>query len=179
MKAAVLQSQGVMAYTDVPDPAPVGERSVLVRIGGVGVCGSDVLRFGRGKAYRYPLVLGHEFSAVVEDAPADSRLVKGDRVAVFPLLPDPADPLAQIGEYAVSSGYDYYGSRRDGAMAELLHVPEANLVPLSRNTPLVHAAMVEPAAVALHGVLKFRIPPRASALVIGAGPIGALAALRG
>ncbi|MGW0513692.1 galactitol-1-phosphate 5-dehydrogenase [Streptomyces olivaceoviridis] len=176
MKAAVLESPGVLTWTDVPEPKPVGDRSVLVRVGGVGVCGSDVLRFGRGKAYHYPLVLGHEFSAVVEEVPADSRFSPGDRVAVFPLLADPADPMTQIGEYTVSSGYDYYGSRRDGAMAELLHVPEANLVPVGRQVPLVHAAMVEPAAVALHAMLKFRLPAHATALVIGAGPIGALAA---
>jgi L-iditol 2-dehydrogenase/galactitol-1-phosphate 5-dehydrogenase len=41
---------------------------------------------------------------------------------------------------------------------------------------LAEAAMVEPAAVALHAMLKPALPPRASALVIGAGPIGALAA---
>ncbi|GHJ35530.1 galactitol-1-phosphate 5-dehydrogenase [Streptomyces sp. TS71-3] len=154
----------------------MGDRSVLVRIGGVGVCGSDVLRFGRGKAYHYPLVLGHEFSAVVEDVPQGCRFSPGDRAAVFPLLPDPADPMARIGEYSVSSGYDCYGSRRDGAMAEFLHVPEANLVPVARDVPLVHAAMVEPAAVALHAMLKFELPAHATALVIGAGPIGALAA---
>ncbi|MFK4149262.1 galactitol-1-phosphate 5-dehydrogenase [Streptomyces sp. NPDC004065] len=176
MKAAVLQSPGVLNWTDVPDPEPVGDRSVLVRVGAVGVCGSDVLRFGRGKAYHYPLVLGHEFSAVVEEVPADSRFSPGDRMAVFPLLADPADPMTRIGEYTVSSGYDYYGSRRDGAMAELLHVPEANLIPVGPDTPLVHAAMVEPAAVALHAMLKFQLPALATALVIGAGPIGALAA---
>ncbi|MBL1113153.1 galactitol-1-phosphate 5-dehydrogenase [Streptomyces sp. 110] len=176
MKAAVLQSEGVLTLTDIPAPAPVGDRSVLVRVGGVGVCGSDVLRFGRGKAYHYPLVLGHEFSAVVEEAPEGSRFRPGDRAAVFPLLPDPADPMTQIGEYAVGSGYDYYGSRRDGAMAEFLQVPEANLVPVARDVPLVHAAMVEPAAVALHAMLKFQLPAHATALVIGAGPIGALAA---
>ncbi|MGP3991967.1 galactitol-1-phosphate 5-dehydrogenase [Streptomyces sp. 3N207] len=176
MKAAVLQSEGVLTLKDVPDPAPVGESSVLVRVGGVGVCGSDVLRFGRGKAYHYPLVLGHEFSAVVEEAPEGSRFAPGDRAAVFPLLPDQTDAMARIGEYAVSSGYDYYGSRRDGAMAEFLHVPDANLVPVARDVPLIHAAMVEPAAVALHAMLKFRLPSHATALVIGGGPIGALAA---
>jgi L-iditol 2-dehydrogenase/galactitol-1-phosphate 5-dehydrogenase len=42
--------------------------------------------------------------------------------------------------------------------------------------PLVHAAVVEPAAVALHAVLKLRVPAPGTALVVGAGPIGALAA---
>jgi L-iditol 2-dehydrogenase len=176
MKAAVLREQGVISVTDVPEPRPVGDRSVLLRVGAVGVCGSDVLRYGRGKAYHYPLVLGHEFSAVVEEAPAGSRFSPGDRVAVFPLLPDPDDPFTRIGEPALGRGYDYYGSRRDGAMSERLQVPEANLIPVPSHVPLVHAAMVEPAAVALHAVLKCDVPASGTALVIGAGPIGALAA---
>ncbi|GLW61904.1 galactitol-1-phosphate 5-dehydrogenase [Actinomadura rubrobrunea] len=176
MKAAVLREQGVIAFTEVPEPSPVGDRSVLLRIGAVGVCGSDVLRYGRGKAYRYPLVLGHEFSGIVEEAPDGGRFSPGDRVAVFPLLADPDDPFTRIGELALGRGYDYYGSRRDGAMSERLHVPEANLIPVPPDMPLVHAAMVEPAAVALHAVLKCDVPASGTALVIGAGPIGALAA---
>lgn len=176
MKAVVLRDIGVLDYTDVPEPEPVGDRSVLVRVAAVGVCGSDLLRFSTDLAYHFPLVMGHEFSAIVEEPPAGSAFSAGDRVSVFPLIPDPRDPLSVIGEYAVSSGYDYFGSRRDGAMAERLHVPEANLLPLPPEVPLVHAAVVEPAAVALHGMLKFDLPPHATALVIGCGPIGAFAA---
>ena len=47
-------------------------------------------------------------------------------------------------------------------MAELLWVPERNLVPVPAPMPLLHAAMVEPAAVALHGVLKLQVSPAAS-----------------
>jgi hypothetical protein len=149
---------------------------VLVRVGGVGVCGSDLLRFAYGTAYHYPLVLGHEFSAVVDEVPDGSRFAPGDKVAVFPLLPREGDPFTQIGEWALGAAYDYFGSRRDGAMAERLWWPEANLVPVPAHVPLVHAAVVEPAAVALHAVRKLRVPAHGSALVIGAGPIGALAA---
>ncbi len=53
----------------------------------MGVCGSDLLRYAKGTAYHYPLILGHEFSAVVEEVPADSTFARGDRVAVFPLIP--------------------------------------------------------------------------------------------
>jgi L-iditol 2-dehydrogenase/galactitol-1-phosphate 5-dehydrogenase len=176
MKAAVLDAERVLTYRDVPEPEPFGERPVRVRVGAVGVCGSDVLRFAKGKAYHYPLVLGHEFSAIVDEVPAGSRFAPGDRVVVFPCLPDRRDPLAKIGEWVLSTGYDYFGSRRDGGMQEVLWVPEDNLVPLPPGTLLTHAAVVEPAAVALHGMLKLVIPPHATALVIGAGAIGALAA---
>jgi L-iditol 2-dehydrogenase len=165
-----------MSYQEIPDPVPFGERPVLVRVGAVGVCGSDLLRFGKGTAYHYPLVLGHEFSGVVEKAAVGSSFTPGDRVAVFPLLANAEDPFTEIGEPALGSGYDYFGSRRDGGMAELLYVPERNLVRVPDGMPLLHAAMVEPAAVALHAVLKLRVPAAGTALVIGAGPIGALAA---
>jgi L-iditol 2-dehydrogenase/galactitol-1-phosphate 5-dehydrogenase len=176
MKAVVLDAPGVLRHGEVPEPQPFGDRPVLVRVGAVGVCGSDLLRVGHGTAYHYPLVLGHEFSAVVEQVPAGSRLRPGDRVAVFPLLPDPTDPLTEIGEPALGSGYDYFGSRRDGGLQERLWVPERNLIPVPAGMPLLHAAMVEPAAVALHAVRKLAVPAAGSALVIGAGPIGALAA---
>jgi L-iditol 2-dehydrogenase len=176
MKAAILNGLNDLEYTDIPDPEPVGDNPVLVRVGAVGVCGSDVLRYGHGKAYHYPLVLGHEFSAIVEEAPEGSDLTPGDRAAVFPLLHRHDDPMSEIGEYALGTGYDYFGSRRHGAMSEQMWVPEHSIFRVPNDMPLTHAAMVEPAGVALHAMLKVQIPTHATALVIGAGPIGALAA---
>jgi len=176
MRAVVLDGPNSLTLSDVAEPEKVGRRPVLIRVGAVGVCGSDVLRYGRGKAYHYPLILGHEFSGIVEEAPDNSHLRRGDRVAVFPLLPSPEDPMTAIGEYALATDYDYFGSRRDGGLEERLWVPEANLFKVPDGTPLTHAAMVEPAAVALHAIRKLTIPAHATALVIGAGPIGALAA---
>jgi len=174
MNALLLEGKEKLVYTDVNEPESVGERPVLVRVAAVGVCGSDIPR-DAGKAYHYPLILGHEFSAVVEEAPPGSRFHSGDRVAVYPLIPNLRDPLARIGEHAVSSDYDYFGSRRHGAFAERLIVPEDNLVPVPDDVSLVHAAVVEPAAVSLHAVLKCTLPTHATALAIGGGPIGAFA----
>lgn len=176
MKAAVLRGVRDMAVLDVPMPEPVGVDSVLVRIGAVGVCGSDVLRYGVGKGYGFPLVLGHEMSGtVVEDSPSGA-LKTGDRVAIFPCIPEPSDPMTEIGQYTLAERYDYFGSRRDGGLEEYLRVPERNLIPLAPGTSLIAGAMVEPAGVALHAVRKAEIPVNATALVIGAGPIGLLAA---
>lgn len=176
MKAAVLRGIREIDVADVPFPAPVGEDSVSVRVGAVGVCGSDVLRYGVGKGYGFPLVLGHEMSGTVAKASPDGRFEPGDRVAIFPCLPDPADPMTEIGEYTLGSHYDYFGSRRDGGLQEVLSVPERNLVRLPEGLSLIDGALVEPAGVALHAVRKATVPPNASALVIGAGPIGLLAA---
>lgn len=177
MRSLVLEAPGKFAFHSsrpVPDDHP-GPDSVLVRIAACGICGSDLPRgFDSGGAYRYPLVLGHEFSGVVaEDGPG----VKcGDRVAVFPLIPKPGQKAYLTGDYAQTTNYDYFGSRRDGGMQELLRVPVGNLFKLPAPVNLLHAACTEPAAVALHGVRKFHIQPGDVAAVIGAGPIGNLTA---
>lgn len=176
MRAAVLRGVRDLVVTDVPEPEPVGTDSVLVRIGAVGVCGSDVLRFGVGKGYGFPLVLGHEMSGTLEEDSPSGALRSGDRVAIFPCIPDPSDPMTEIGEFTLAENYDYFGSRRNGGLEERLRVPERNLIKLPEGTSLIAGALVEPAGVALHAVRKAEIGANASALVIGAGPIGLFAA---
>ena len=48
-----------------------------MRIAAAGICGSDLGRGFKGGAYHYPLVMGHEFSAVVEEAPAGGKYAPG------------------------------------------------------------------------------------------------------
>lgn len=172
MKAAVLEAKQIINYRDLELPESLGPSSVLVRMGAVGVCGSDVLRFGVGKGYGFPLVLGHEMSGTVEQDSPSGKFRVGDKVAIFPCLPKASDPYTKIGEWALSDGYDYFGSRRNGGMQEFLQVPEENLVKLPDSLPLVLGAMVEPAAVSLHAVRKLQINANSSAVVIGGGPIG-------
>lgn len=176
MKAAVLEAVGKISLRDLPEPERLGAESVLVEVGAVGVCGSDVLRYGVGKGYGFPLVLGHEMSGILlEDAPA-AGLRLGDKVAIFPCLPRPEDPYTHSGDWALSEGYDYFGSRRNGGLQARLQVPQQNLVKLPQALPLVLGAMVEPAGVSLHAVRKAVVPANCSTLVIGGGPIGNLAA---
>ena len=93
-----------------PKEAPVPsflEDEVLFRVKACGICGSDLPRVFSGKAYYYPIVLGHEFSGVVEDA-ADSSLV-GGRYCVFPILPCGKCEFCRREQYANCVHYDYYG----------------------------------------------------------------------
>ncbi|UOQ57856.1 galactitol-1-phosphate 5-dehydrogenase [Leucobacter allii] len=176
MRAAVLRGVREIDVVDVPRPERTTPDAIRVRIAAVGVCGSDVLRFAVGKGYGFPLVLGHELSGIVaEDAPDHGYRI-GDRVAIFPCLPRNDDPMSEIGEYALGDDYDYFGSRRDGGLQEELSVPPRNLFRLPEHVSLIEGAMIEPAGVALHAVRRVAIPTNATALVIGAGPIGLLAA---
>jgi Threonine dehydrogenase and related Zn-dependent dehydrogenases len=176
MKALVLEENATLAYKDVPAPKRDREDWVGVSVKAAGICGSDLHRGFEGGAYHTPLVMGHEFSAVVEEPVVGGRFGKGARVAVYPLLWCGKCASCQTGDYAQCVAYDYYGSRRDGAFAEYLYVPESNLLAIPDHVDIVHAAMCEPAAVALHGVRRMRIEPGATAAVFGAGPIGNMVA---
>lgn len=179
MKALVLQANAQLAHQeDRPIPEGPHDNCALVRIAACGICASDIPRGFLHKAYHYPLVMGHEFSGTIEAAAPDGKYPAGTRVAVFPLLPkDPIhDPACQTGDFAQASDYDYYGSRRDGAFAEYLRIPEWNLFPVPDEVSLLHAAMTEPAAVALHGVRRMHPSSGYDAAVFGAGPIGNMTA---
>src|SRR5262249_32877856 len=120
--------------------------------------------------------LGHELSGVVTDVPAQSSFKVGDRVAVYPLLPCKSCPACRTGDYAQCIQPHQLGTNCDGGMAEFIRVPAENLFRLPDHVKTLHAAMVEPAAVALHAVRKLHIRAGDTAAVFGAGPLGNLVA---
>lgn len=176
MKALVLEGNGALTFRPAHAEPPREEGWALVRVAAAGICGSDIHRAFSGKAYHYPLIMGHEFSGVVEIAAPSGRFPAGTRVAVFPLLPCYRCRACGTGDYAQCSNYSYLGSRRDGGFAERVWVPDVNLFAVPDSVPLSHAALTEPTAVALHGIRKLRISAASNAAVFGAGPIGNLAA---
>jgi L-iditol 2-dehydrogenase/galactitol-1-phosphate 5-dehydrogenase len=177
MKALVLKANAELHLEDRPVPSEPEEGTLLVKIAACGICGSDIPRGFHNGAYFYPLVMGHEFSGIIEETYPESKFNKGDKVAIFPLIPtDPTEPAYQSGDFALCKSYDYFGSRRDGAFQEYLRIPEFNLFKIPDHVDLVHASMTEPAAVALHGVRKLHIEQGDWGLVIGGGPIGNMTA---
>jgi L-iditol 2-dehydrogenase len=192
MQALVLEENGKVVHTTVPFPENTfGDAGVLLKIRASGFCNSDIHRGFGGGAYHYPLIMGHEFAGEIVDTgvvpssgpgeagspgktPAGYKI--GDRVTVFPLLPCRKCIPCQTGEYAQCTSYDYFGSRRDGAFAEYLWVPEDNLIPLPASVDFRCGAMTEPAAVALHGVRRLTVQPGYTGVVFGGGPIGNMVA---
>ncbi|HNR30091.1 MAG TPA: galactitol-1-phosphate 5-dehydrogenase [Candidatus Hydrogenedentes bacterium] len=149
-----------------------------MRVAACGVCGSDLPRVFSKGTYRFPLIPGHELAGTVEavGAEVDSSWV-GRRVAVFPLIPCRRCAACESGAYAQCADYDYLGSRRDGGFAEFTCMPAWNLLPVPDGLPLHEAAMLEPAAVALHALRRARLDAGDSVLIMGAGPIGLLLAM--
>jgi L-iditol 2-dehydrogenase len=176
MAAQVLHAVGDMRYERIPRPIP-GPGQVLIRVAFCGVCGSDIPRAFVKGAYRFPIVIGHEFAGTVAAlGPEVSGLAEGNPVAVFPLLWCGACPACEQGNYAQCLNYDYLGSRSDGAFAEFVLAPARNLLPVPAGVSLAAAAMTEPAAVALHALRRAGLLLGQTCAIFGAGPIGLMAA---
>ncbi len=177
MKACVLHKIGDLRCEDVAAPKP-GPGEVLLRVGACGICGSDIPRVFTKGTYSFPTIPGHEFAGqVVETGAEVDPALKGQRAAVFPLIPCRKCAYCEIGNYALCEDYNYLGSRCDGAFAEFVTAPAWNLVPAAENVSLEEAAMAEPAAVAVHALRQAGVDVGDAVMIFGAGPIGLMLAM--
>lgn len=178
MKALVYTGPNSLAYRDEPEPsAEAGE--VLVRVEAVGICGSDMHAYhGHDSRRPAPLILGHEAAGRIVAGPR-----KGERVTINPLVVDPACPYAIEGRWHLSPSRQIISMPpRPGAFAEIVRIPERNVVPIPESMPIEHAALAEPVAVSWHavrvGMEKLHQPLAACRVVVlGGGAIGLAAAI--
>lgn len=173
MKALNLHGVGDLRYEEVPMPKREKDE-VLLKIRAVGICGSDIPRVFVKGTYHFPTIIGHEFAGEIVEAEDQGLIGKG--AAVFPLLPCGTCDACRMERYAQCSHYDYYGSRRDGAMAEYLAVKRANLCLMPEGVSYEEAAMSEPAAVAIHAFRKSGAGLGDTILIYGVGTIGLILA---
>jgi L-iditol 2-dehydrogenase len=166
---------------EVPVPE-IGERDVLLRVGAVSVCGSDLhqWRGSHGWPVNYPCILGHEFSGTIARAGARvSHFKEGDRVvSETAAVIDEASPLSRTGLYNLDPARRGFGYGVDGAMTQYVRVPERCLHSIPATLSFHKAALTEPCCVAYNAVcVNGRIRPGDHVLVLGPGPIGLLCAL--
>lgn len=176
MKALVLVENNKIEVQDLEKPTLEKAGDVLVKIAYTGICGSDYVRFFEHQAKYYPIILTHEFSGVVEASQSD-KFKAGDKVAVIPLKPNFDDEQSQKGNYSLSEGYGFIGSRENGGLQEYKVISEDNLVLLPEEIDLRTAAFIEPLTVNLHGfnVAQLKDLDVKKVALIGMGSIGLLA----
>ena len=175
MKALVLYGpNGFKLVTDWPAPVPTDDWAV-VSVAYAGVCGSDMTRFFQTGSYHSPMIIGHEFSGIIEQPAKNGKLAKGTPVAVLPIIPcGQCEGCRETGEPFHCSQYQFIGSRNNGGFAQTCLVKESNLFVLDSADKLKQGAFIEPLAVGLHTVRRSGIHPGdgKTAAVFGAGPIG-------
>ncbi len=175
MRAIVIETPGIFAVQNLPDPAP-GPGEVVVRVDAVGICGTDVhIANGEFPPTPYPIVPGHEFagSVVALGTGVDGMRID-DAVAVDPSLFCGACHYCAIGRGNLCERWGAIGDTVDGAMAEYVAVPAANCYRLPETLSTAHGALVEPLSCAVHAfdVLPHRLG--AHYLLYGAGTMGLL-----
>ncbi|WP_026868882.1 NAD(P)-dependent alcohol dehydrogenase [Inquilinus limosus] len=183
MRALVLERQRELSLREIDLPRTLGPGDVRIKIDTVGVCGSDVHYYTHGRigpfVVREPMVLGHEAAGtVVETGPGVTSLKVGDRVCMEPGIPDLTSKASKLGLYNVDPSVVFWATPPvHGCLTpEVVH-PAGFTFKLPDNVSFAEGAMVEPFAVGLQAAVKARIQPGDLAVVIGAGPIGIMAAL--
>ena len=170
MKAVTFQAlQTPLAFEDLPDPTP-GEGELVVKVGRCGICGSD-LHMTEDAAYGCQRgdVLGHEFAGeVVALGKGVIERKVGDLVSVIPLRSCGDCEHCRKGEVQWCSGFGLQG----GGYAEYALTRPNQCVTLPSGLTLADGALIEPLAVALHGVNLSGLKAGDKVLVLGAGPIG-------
>jgi len=170
MKAAVFQGlHQPLAFETLPDPSP-GEGELVVQVGRCGICGSD-LHMTEDPAYGCQPgdILGHEFAGEVVALGQGTHTARvGDLVSVIPLISCGSCDHCRKGEVQWCAQFGLQG----GGYAEFAVTRPNQCVPLPPGLTLADGAIIEPLAVALHGVNLSGLKPGDSVLVLGAGPIG-------
>ncbi|HEY1374778.1 MAG TPA: alcohol dehydrogenase catalytic domain-containing protein [Candidatus Binatia bacterium] len=180
----------------VPDPALHGDDWALIAPSLAGICGSDVMQVFIKAGFDNPLsalvsaphIMGHEVvGTVIETGRAVTRVKKGARVAVSPMLScaprglPPCDACAR-GDYPLCGRFFDGGLAKGmlagacsdvgGGFAEAMAVHESMLFPIPEPVGFDAAVLADPFAVSLHAVLRAPPEPGQTALVYGCGSLG-------
>jgi threonine dehydrogenase-like Zn-dependent dehydrogenase len=177
VKAAVLADVGTLAVQDRAEPALRASDEVLLDVEACGVCGTDlhILADPPSHPANIGVVLGHEFvGRVAETGRAVRDLAVGRRVAVAPNLWCGECRWCRRGFRNQCENGTTYGIFVDGGLAPLVAVKARACHPISADLPAHVAALAEPLSTVVHGARQAAVFPGETAVVIGAGPIGAM-----
>lgn len=153
-------------------PMPVRkEGEVVLKIKKIGVCGTDIHAFGGTQPYfEYPRILGHELAAEYIEGSAEGFKL-GDKVTFIPYFHCGECVACRNGLTNCCANIKVFGVHIDGGMAEYVTIPEQYLLH-GDGLDYDQLALIEPLAIAAHGVRRAVVNAKDTVLVMGAGPIG-------
>ena len=167
MKALVFTGPGTLELLDVAEPE-VADGEVLVQVRAAGICGSELHGARRPGFRKPPLIMGHEFAGTRPG---------GERVVINPILSCGECDLCRRGLRHICPRRAIIGVHRPGGFAERVAVPSSALRPVPHWLSWDAAAVVEPAANAVHAWHRTGPAVGARVAVIGCGGIGLLCVL--
>jgi len=156
-----------------------GPDDVIVEVGAVGVCGSDIHQWHSSHSWpvNYPVVLGHEFGGRIIELGervggwSIDEMVVSETAAII----NSDSPMSRVGLYNLDKDRKGFGYGVNGAMTKFVKVPSRCLHRVPDGVPIENAALTEPCCVAYNAVINnASIKPGDRVLVLGPGPIGIL-----
>ena len=185
MTAARLHGPKDLRIERIPAPGPPGPGEALLRVKTTGVCGSDLHSYLDARigdtVIQSPLIIGHEFSAVVEAVGSDAfdgehePLQPGTRVAVDPAQPCGRCEFCDHGHPNLCRRLHFCGNYPDGgSFCEWMIMPAHTCFPVPDEIDDTEAAIIEPLGVALHAVDLAKLRVGDDVAIVGAGAIGLL-----
>ncbi|MGA2091829.1 MAG: alcohol dehydrogenase catalytic domain-containing protein [Sedimentisphaerales bacterium] len=179
MKAAVLTGLRRIEIADVPKPVIANANDVLLKTAVVGICGSDVHYYLRGKigsqVVSYPFIVGHECSAVVEEVGKKVKKVKpGDEVVVEPAVPCHKCHQCKMGRENTCEKLKFLGTpgQLPGCLCEYIVMPEDCCLATRGRITLEEGALCEPLAIGVYTIKQAKVSKSDKVAILGAGPIG-------
>jgi NAD+-dependent secondary alcohol dehydrogenase Adh1 len=183
VRAALLSEyHAPLELIEKPEPEPVAPRDVVVRIGGAGVCATD-LHAQEGlmepAGLKLPVVLGHENAGWVHAVGSDvTTAAVGDPVLVYPAYSCGLCVACRRGREMYCERHQFTGLTRDGGFADYVLVDERSLVALLTGVePVAVAPHADAGITAYHAVKRLlpRLAPGTISVVIGVGGVGHIA----
>ncbi len=170
MRGIIYKGAHQLAVEEVAQPI-LKEDQALIKVAFAGICGGDLGIYGgthpRAKA---PLVMGHEFSGVLQND--TKKYKKGTKVTVNPIISCGNCRMCDTGDRHVCNTLRLLGIDYDGGMSEYVAVDEDKIIPVPDSVSLEAAAIIEPVAVAVHTLRETGYKPGDNAIVYGGGMIG-------
>lgn len=168
-----------MEMKEVPDPVIKSPGDVKIRMSVLGICGSDIHYYTRGRIGSqiviYPFTVGHEGAGVVVETGGNVTRVKpGDVVAVEPAIWCGECDQCKAGRHHTCRKLKFLGcpGQAEGCLSEFIIMPEASCFPLPGNLIPDHGSISEPLAIGVYSVKKACDVSRTKIGILGYGPIG-------
>jgi threonine 3-dehydrogenase len=157
----------------------IGPSDVLIRVGTVGLCGTDLHIYSwdhwAQRRVKPPLTIGHEFMGhVVAVGSAVHSVELGDRVSAEGHIACGICRLCRTGQAHICEHVQIIGVDTDGAFADYIRMPEANVWKLDPSIPDSWAAVFDPLGNAVHTVMAADVSVK-SVAITGVGSIGLMA----
>ena len=173
MRALVIDQPDHASVRDLT-VAPPGPRDVIVEVKACGFCGTDLHIFRGEYLGDYPVIPGHEASAVVSGVGSEITEFRiGDRVAIEPNILCGKCFFCRTGRGNFCENWTAIGVTLPGCMAQEVRAPVSQVFAIGE-LPFEVAAFMEPLSCVLHGMSKLAPLDDEDVLILGAGPIGLL-----